>query len=196
MEAQARTHYRLEALGGLAVAGGEAPLSGAATQRRTLGLLAVLAVVGEQGITREKLLGFFWPESDTMRARHALKQALYILRRDLRDAELVLGTVTLRLNPASITSDVQEFEQALSQGTSSAPSSYTGGPSSTVSTSTAHPSSSAGVIASAAAWRTPMPRRSSDLPPRPAPVGITRAPRGGGGGSPPPTRSARGSRSS
>src|SRR5215212_6812510 len=116
METQARPQYRLETFGGLGVAGGETPLTGAATQRRTLGLLAVLAAAGEQGITREKLLGFFWPESDTQRARHALKQALYILRRDLRDAELVLGNATLRLNPASIASDVQEFEQALAQG--------------------------------------------------------------------------------
>ena len=79
-------------------------------------LLAVLAVAGTQGISRDKLLGLFWPDSDADRARHALKQALHILRRDLRDPELVAGTPTLRLNPESITSDVQEFEEALARG--------------------------------------------------------------------------------
>ena len=116
MEVQARATYRLEALGGLAVAGGTAPLTGAATQRKTLLLLAALAAAGPQGISREKLLGLFWPDSDTEHARHALKQAIHILRRDFRDPDLVVGTTTLRLNPESIGSDVQEFEDALARG--------------------------------------------------------------------------------
>jgi serine/threonine-protein kinase len=116
METQTRAQYRLETFGGLAVTGGAAPLVGAATQRRTLAILAVLASAGAQGITREKLLGLFWPDSDTARARHALKQALYTLRRDLRDDELVAGTATLRLEPGSMTSDVQAFEEALARG--------------------------------------------------------------------------------
>src|ERR671916_2679809 len=105
MDVRARATYRIETLGGLVVAGGTAPLTGAATQRKTMLLLAVLAAVGAQGISREKLLGLFWPDSDDARARNALKQALHILRRDLRDPELVTGTSALRLNPESITSD-------------------------------------------------------------------------------------------
>ena len=116
MDVETRAAYRIETFGGLVVAGGTAPLTGAATQRKTMLLLAVLAVAGAQGISRDKLLGLFWPDSDADRARHALKQALHILRRDLRDPELVAGTPTLRLNPESITSDVQEFEEALARG--------------------------------------------------------------------------------
>jgi TolB-like protein/DNA-binding SARP family transcriptional activator len=116
MNVHTRTTYRVEAFGGLVVTGGTAPLTGAATQRKTLLLLAVLAAAGAQGISREKLLGLFWPNSDTARARHALKQALHILRRDLHDPELVAGTATLRLNPDSIGSDIQEFEDALARG--------------------------------------------------------------------------------
>src|SRR5918997_6298654 len=116
MDVQTRATYRIETLGGLAVAGGTAPLTGAATQRKTMLLLAVLAAAGAQGVSRERLLGLFWPDSDAERARNALKQALHILRRDLRDPELVVGTPTLRLNPESITSDVQEFDDALARG--------------------------------------------------------------------------------
>lgn len=111
-----RTTYRIETFGGLSVAGGSAPLTGAATQRKTLLLLAVLASAGPQGISREKLLGLFWPDSDTERARHTLKQALHILRRDLREPELIVGTPTLHLNPDVITADVAEFEEAIGRG--------------------------------------------------------------------------------
>ena len=116
MDVQARATYRIETLGGLSVTGGVGPLTGAATQRKTMLLLAVLAASGPQGISRERLLALFWPESDADRARHALKQALHILRRDLREPELVVGTPILRLNPDVVTSDVQEFEQALAAG--------------------------------------------------------------------------------
>ena len=116
MDVQARPTYRIETFGGLAVVGGTVPLTGAATQRKPLLLLAVIAASGAQGISREKLLGMFWPESDAERARNALKQALHILRRDLREPELVLGGPTLRLNPDSISSDVQGFEESLTRG--------------------------------------------------------------------------------
>ena len=116
MDAQALPTYKLETFGGLRVAGGTAPPTGAATQRKTLLLLAVLAASGSQGISREKLLGLFWPESDPDKARNALKQALHILRRDLREPDLVGGGPILRLNAEAVTSDVQEFENALEVG--------------------------------------------------------------------------------
>jgi DNA-binding SARP family transcriptional activator len=116
MDAHARPTYRIETFGGLRVVGGAAPLTGAATQRKTLLLLAVLAASATQGISRDRLLALFWPDSDGDRGRNALKQALHILRRDLHDPELVAGGPTLRLNPDSVTSDVQEFEAALAAG--------------------------------------------------------------------------------
>ena len=116
MDVQARPTYRIETFGGLSVTGGSSPLTGAATQRKTLLLLAVLAASGSQGISREKLLGMFWPDSDDDRGRNALKQALHILRRDLRDPELIGSGPILRLNPDVITSDVREFEAALAGG--------------------------------------------------------------------------------
>ena len=116
MDVEARPTYRIETLGGLSVSGGSAPLVGAATQRKTLLLLAVLASSSSQGISRDKLLGMFWPDSDTERARNALKQALHILRRDFREPELISGGPIVRLNPAVVSSDVQDFEAALEAG--------------------------------------------------------------------------------
>jgi DNA-binding SARP family transcriptional activator/TolB-like protein len=77
-----------------------------------LALLAVLAAAGEQGATRDQAVGILWPETDQERARHALSQTLYSLRRDL-GANVVLTTPLLRLDPSRITSDVADFRAAV-----------------------------------------------------------------------------------
>ena len=78
-----------------------------------MAILSVLAVAGELGVSRDKLLALFWPESDEDRARGALKQALYALRRDVGESDLTLGTTALRLNADIVSSDVGLFEQSL-----------------------------------------------------------------------------------
>ncbi len=88
------------------------PPGGAAARRRPLAVLAVISAAGNAGITRDRLLGFFWPESSEERARNTFKQTLYALRRDLGDGELRLGTKDLHVNPERLTSDVAEFERA------------------------------------------------------------------------------------
>ena len=103
---------RLRTLGGLAVT--PEPPSGAPQPRR-LALLARLAHAGDLGVSRDILVAQLWPETDSGRARHALTQTLYGLKRDL-NADLVLGTGSLRLNAAVITSDVDDFRVALSRG--------------------------------------------------------------------------------
>ncbi len=104
----------LKTFGGLAIVApdGTGP-AGAATQRRRLALLAVLAAGGEAGVTREKLLGLFWPDLEEERARAALAQALYALKQGLGSNEIVLGTASLRLNDAVLASDVGRFRRAL-----------------------------------------------------------------------------------
>jgi DNA-binding SARP family transcriptional activator/tetratricopeptide (TPR) repeat protein len=81
-----------------------------------LALLAVLAVSAPRGVPRDKLLALFWPESDTDRARHALDQTLYSLKKDLGAEALVIGREEPSLNPAAITSDVEDFQAALARG--------------------------------------------------------------------------------
>jgi non-specific serine/threonine protein kinase len=89
------------------------PLTGAAAQRRRLAVLAILAEAGPRGITRDKLIGLLWPEVDEARARSALSQALYALKRDSGGEQLVLGYDRLALDPQALTSDLGEFEQAI-----------------------------------------------------------------------------------
>lgn len=82
-----------------------------ADQRRRLALLALLAVAGDRGMTREKLVAFLWPESTTENARHSLDQLLYYLRRNVHE-ELLMGTDPLRLNPQIVSSDLTAFAAA------------------------------------------------------------------------------------
>lgn len=107
---------RLQTLGNVFVIGSSGPLGGAASQRRTLALLAALAAAGEGGLSRDKLVGLLWPEASPERARHSLTQALYAARRALDADDLFLVNSTIRLNRGAITCDVQELEAALGAG--------------------------------------------------------------------------------
>ena len=86
---------RLTTFGGLALSRDGVALTGAAAQRSRLSLLALLATAGPTGFSRDKLLLYLWPESDEERARHALKQAVYSLRRELGSEEVIVGTASL-----------------------------------------------------------------------------------------------------
>jgi serine/threonine-protein kinase len=79
-------------------------------------LVAALALAGEPGLSRDKLMGLFWPEVDSERARHSLTQALYAARRALGVNDLFKVGAEIRLNDERITSDVREFESALRSG--------------------------------------------------------------------------------
>jgi DNA-binding SARP family transcriptional activator/tetratricopeptide (TPR) repeat protein len=103
---------RLKTFGGLWI---EDPASQAdgGPRPRSLALLAMLAAAGTKGISRDRALGILWPESDPERARHALSQTVYNLRRELR-TDVVLSTPDLRLDARLITSDVEDFRLATS----------------------------------------------------------------------------------
>lgn len=102
---------RLETFGRVSLSGPGVPeLS---QQRRRLALLVLLSDSGERGMTRDRLLALLWPERPTDAARRALDQTLYMLRRSL-GAELLVGVDPLRLNPTVCTSDLAEFEEAMS----------------------------------------------------------------------------------
>ena len=105
---------RLQALGGLALFSATQELGGAALQKRRLALLAALAVNGTRGMSRDKLLALLWPDVDDAHGRQALSQSLYALRKDT-GVDVVVGTDVLRLNPAVLTSDLADFEMAISR---------------------------------------------------------------------------------
>jgi TolB-like protein/DNA-binding SARP family transcriptional activator len=103
----------LKMFGGLSVDVDGTDGTGAAQQRKTLGLLALLAAAGQRGLSRDKLIATLWPETDAEHGRGLLRQACYALRRDLRAPDLFLGSIQLRLNPAEISSDIESFTAAL-----------------------------------------------------------------------------------
>jgi len=78
---------------------------------RRLALLALVAAAGTRGVTREKILGILWAETEEEQARHTLSQTLYLLRRETGH-DWISGTAQLRLDP-SARSDVGEFQDAL-----------------------------------------------------------------------------------
>jgi TolB-like protein/DNA-binding SARP family transcriptional activator/Flp pilus assembly protein TadD len=107
--------FRLRVLGGFALEGAGGSVS-PRPQRRGDAVLAVLAVCGDLGCTRERLAALLWPESDEARARHGLRDALHAIRRALGPGVVPCGARLLRLDPAVVVSDVHCFAQALGSG--------------------------------------------------------------------------------
>jgi DNA-binding SARP family transcriptional activator/TolB-like protein len=106
---------RISTLGRLALDDESGPVGGAGSWRPTLAALALLAAAGDQGVPRERLLAMLWPESAPEKARNSLKQLLFALRRAV-PAPAVSGTAILKLDPASVTSDLWDFRGALARG--------------------------------------------------------------------------------
>lgn len=109
---------RLRTLGttGLSDASG-IELGGVLRQPKRFALLAYLALKRATGLhRRDTLLPLFWPDLDTDRARAALRQSLYKLRRDLPPGVLVTrGDEEVGIDPG-IWCDVWAFEAALAAG--------------------------------------------------------------------------------
>ena len=107
--------YRLRVLGGFALEASPGAVP-ALSKRRAEAVLAVLAVCGELGCTRERLLALLWPESDEAGARQGLRDALHAIRRALGAGAVPSAGRVLRLDPAVLTSDALQFAQALGSG--------------------------------------------------------------------------------
>ena len=91
-------------------ADGDVPLKGL-----SLAMLAVLAVAGQRGLGREKLLSLLWPEVDVSHAGHRLTQLCYALRKTL-PIDTVVSAANMRLNAPTVLTDVQQFTDAVAQG--------------------------------------------------------------------------------
>ena len=105
----------LRLLGGANLEDESGPLSGRATQRRRLALLAILAIEHPRPVSRDKLVAWLWPEHDTERARHLLRDSLYLLRGTLGDGTISTVGDEVRLDPQRLRCDLWEFDEALRQ---------------------------------------------------------------------------------
>src|SRR5437867_4245144 len=99
----------LRLLGGLSLTSSGGPVSGRASQRRRLALLAVLAVARGKPVSRDKLVALLWPDADAEHARHLLADSIYVLR-DALGNDVLLGVGDdVSLNPERVGSDLAEF---------------------------------------------------------------------------------------
>src|SRR5215510_280251 len=88
--------------------------------RKTQALLAYLALPLGQAHPRDKLASLLWGGIREESARASLRQALFVVRKALQDADadaLDQRGDTLRLEPAHVEADVAAFEQAAATGT-------------------------------------------------------------------------------
>lgn len=102
---------RLHTLGAFAleVDGTKPPTTG---QPVRSGLLVLLAL--DRELTRERVMALLWPESDDAHARQALRQTLYLLRRDLGRDWLHAAHGTLRAT-SRLTADARDLASAAEQ---------------------------------------------------------------------------------
>jgi DNA-binding SARP family transcriptional activator len=82
---------------------------------KRLALLAYLASARPAGFqSRDTLLGLLWPEFDQERARAALRQAVYVLRRALGDGVLVgCGDSVIGVDAGNLWCDATAFDEAI-----------------------------------------------------------------------------------
>jgi DNA-binding SARP family transcriptional activator/class 3 adenylate cyclase len=81
--------------------------------RKSVALLALLALHPARTVRRERLLAVLWEDASEQQARASLRQALASLRRELGGTDQVLGSGdALRLPAGVVQTDVAEFEAA------------------------------------------------------------------------------------
>ncbi|MEA3245023.1 MAG: BTAD domain-containing putative transcriptional regulator [Gemmatimonadota bacterium] len=86
-------------------------------QPKRLAVLAYILVAQREGIvSRDRVVGMFWPESDEVRARNALRQTVSFIRAALgRDVVESVGLHALRISSA-LACDAVHFEWLLDEG--------------------------------------------------------------------------------
>ena len=107
---------RLVTFGGLRLEDESGPVEGRAAQRMRLALLTLLATPPREALTRDKLVGYLWPERGQERARALLSSALYDIRQDLGDDVVRTTGDDVTVNPEVITSDAALFTEAIDAG--------------------------------------------------------------------------------
>lgn len=108
--------FRLRLFGGASIEGDDGPLTGRGVQRRRLALLALLAVARGRGLTRDRVIGYLWPDADPERSRHLLSDSVYRINQALDGDAVFAAGEDLRLNPDRLPSDVWEFGDAIERG--------------------------------------------------------------------------------
>ena len=105
--------FRLKLFGSASIDGPDGPLTGRPVQRRRIGLLALLALARDRGLTRDKLTAVLWPDADPERGRHLLSDSVYRVNQAVGGEAIAAIGDRLRLDPKRLPSDAWEFGEAL-----------------------------------------------------------------------------------
>ena len=105
----------LQTFGGLSLSDATTHTPIGAPRRKPLALLALVAEGRHRGVEREWVMAMLWPELTEARARRALSQTLYALRREL-SADVLLDNPRLVLDPTRIAVDASAFEELARPG--------------------------------------------------------------------------------
>lgn len=100
-------------LGSASIQEGGGPATARTVQRSRMALLALLALSRTRSSSREHLMALLWPECDTARARHLLRESLYRLRETLGNDTLLAIGDEIRLDSSRVGCDVWDFETAV-----------------------------------------------------------------------------------
>ena len=113
------TEFRLVTLGGLSVERGGQPYVPTTIQRRQLAVLVLIGALGRGtggSASRDRLIGFLWPDRPPEKARNLLDQALSAARRTFGADVVISSRTSVALNPAVLALDVAEFDDAIRTG--------------------------------------------------------------------------------
>jgi TolB-like protein/Flp pilus assembly protein TadD len=106
----------LKLLGGARLEDDAGVVAGPASHRHALALLALLAAARPSGISREKLVGYLWPEVPERTARNRLSTLLHRIRQALGRDSVRSVKGELALGRDVISSDLEAFQDALDRG--------------------------------------------------------------------------------
>ena len=106
----------LELLGTLSLRSDARPVPVAAQQKRPLALVALVALAGKNGLSRERIEAYLWPEAASGRGRHSLDQNVYALRHALGVEVILSARGELSLDPDLVRVDLWEFERSIRDG--------------------------------------------------------------------------------
>lgn len=105
--------YSLRLFGALSLEGADGPVTGRPAQPRRLAMLALLAAQRTAMVSREKVLGYLWPDTHPERARHLLTDSVYVLRKALGEDAVLSSNDDVGLNPDIVETDVRAFDEAI-----------------------------------------------------------------------------------
>jgi serine/threonine-protein kinase len=110
--------YEMRLLGSLDLTSPTGSVGAVLRQPKRFALLAFLASGMASGYRRrDTLLGLFWPAADAESGRHSLRQALYVLRRELGpDVVVTRGDEAVGLSPSALYCDAADFERLVGEG--------------------------------------------------------------------------------